>query len=863
MKLDTLFQEKGFTPNENQKQAIENTEGPLLLTAGPGSGKTRVLLWRCVNLIVFENIPPEEIFLATFTEKAALQLKQGLQGLLSIASKYTHKPYDIAEMYVGTLHSLCQKLLTDRRFKEHGLRNRRPLVLDDFGQFLFIREHFSHLLVESGFNTEKPTDAYKEINSWFGKATSSRTDAITNCISFFNRMSEEDFGDKELSLDFEDKTQIKLFKMTKLYREILNADDVNRVDFSTLQQRAYDYISQKADAGSVFKHVIVDEYQDTNTIQQKIYLKLAEGTKNICVVGDDDQALYRFRGATVENLVDFENICKKEIGVRPKRIDLNINYRSRKQIVDTYTQFINLVSWKNPTKQNEFFRIQNKNIQAHSTDAQTSVILESGDKQSVATNVVTLIKQLKESGKITDYNQCAFLFPTIRGNVSGEMAPKVKAFADALDEAGIKYYAPRAKNFLYTEESLAIFGLFAKIFKYTPHECTYGGMKDFSAWAKKAIEAADSISSQDKSLTSFISDTQNAISASKQNYKRLSDYCERNGLNKDSELTVAILKNLAQTPKIDASVQRVLTSKSMLTLSAKRQNEGKPLHVSYALSRITAMDWTLLDLFYRLNSFEYFSKKFELAEKGGEDSGLYNLGMITKYIAQYQETTNPILSGATFENDYIRKNFFTSYLYSLFRLNETEYEDADDPFPKGCVPFLTVHQSKGLEFPVVILGSLSHKNKDARALDVLVREIQKKINILPTVCEPLDSMDAYDTMRMFYVALSRAKNLLILPQFKGQGQSTYSPFKKLIESSDIKSITDFDSTTLPESKADSDRLAHVYTYTADYLPYNNCPRNYMVFHKYGFVPSRSQTMFFGSLVHQTVEDLQNFVMEKK
>lgn len=863
MKLDTLFQEKGFIPNENQKQAIENTKGPLLLTAGPGSGKTRVLLWRCVNLIVFENIPPEEIFLATFTEKAALQLKQGLQGLLSIASKFTRKPYDIAEMYVGTLHSLCQKLLTDRRFREHGLRSRRPLIMDDLGQFLFVREHFNNLLSESGFDTEKPTDVYKEINGWFGKASPSRTDAISNCISFFNRMSEEDFGDKELSLDFEDKTQIKLFKMTKLYREILNADDVNRVDFSTLQQRAYDYISQKADAGSVFKHVIVDEYQDTNTIQQKIYLKLAEGTKNICVVGDDDQALYRFRGATVENLVDFENICKKEIGVWPKRIDLNINYRSRKQIVDTYTKFIDLVSWKNPAKQNEFFRIQNKNIQAHSTDAQTSVILESGDKQSVATNVVTLIKQLKESGKITDYNQCAFLFPTIRGNVSGEMAPKVKAFADALDEAGIKYYAPRAKNFLYTEESLAIFGLFAKIFKYTPHECTYGGMKDFSAWAKKAIEAADSISSQDKSLTSFISDTQNAISASKQNYKRLSDYCEKNGLNKDSELTVAILKKLAQTPKIDDSVQRVLTSKSMLTLSAKRQNEGKPLHVSYALSRITAMDWTLLDLFYRLNSFEYFSKKFELAEKGGEDSGLYNLGMITKYIAQYQETTNPILSGATFENDYIRKNFFTSYLYSLFRLNETEYEDADDPFPKGCVPFLTVHQSKGLEFPVVILGSLSHKNKDARALDVLVREIQKKINILPTVCEPLDSMDTYDTMRMFYVALSRAKNLLILPQFKGQGQSTYSPFKKLIESSDIKSITDFDSTTLPDSRADSDRLAHVYTYTADYLPYNNCPRNYMVFHKYGFVPSRSQTMFFGSLVHQTVEDLQNFVMEKK
>lgn len=91
----------------------------------PGSGKTRVLLWRTLNLIVFHNLQPNEIFLATFTEKAALQLKEGFQGLLSIASKYTHKPYDIAEMYVGTLHSLCQKLLSDRRFSEGMARSRR------------------------------------------------------------------------------------------------------------------------------------------------------------------------------------------------------------------------------------------------------------------------------------------------------------------------------------------------------------------------------------------------------------------------------------------------------------------------------------------------------------------------------------------------------------------------------------------------------------------------------------------------------------------------------------------------------------------------------------------------------------------
>ena len=125
--LNKLFARKKFKPNDSQREAITTLDGPLFLTAGPGSGKTRVLLWRVVNLIVNFNIKPDEIFLATFTEKAALQLKEGLQGLLSLASELTGQPYDIAEMYVGTLHSVCQKLLVDRRFTRDRARSRKPI----------------------------------------------------------------------------------------------------------------------------------------------------------------------------------------------------------------------------------------------------------------------------------------------------------------------------------------------------------------------------------------------------------------------------------------------------------------------------------------------------------------------------------------------------------------------------------------------------------------------------------------------------------------------------------------------------------------------------------------------------------------
>src|SRR4030042_3606345 len=106
--LTHLWAKTGFKPNDNQKEAILHIDGPLFLTAGPGSGKTRVLLWRTLNLIVFNDVKPEEIFLSTFTEKAALQLKDGLRSLLGLVTNQTGQPYDISAMSIGTVHSICR-----------------------------------------------------------------------------------------------------------------------------------------------------------------------------------------------------------------------------------------------------------------------------------------------------------------------------------------------------------------------------------------------------------------------------------------------------------------------------------------------------------------------------------------------------------------------------------------------------------------------------------------------------------------------------------------------------------------------------------------------------------------------------------
>lgn len=102
--LDHLWKNAGVNPNPKQEEAIKHVDGPLFLTAEPGSGKARVLLWRTVNLIVFHEVGPKDIFFSTFTEKAARQLKDGLRELLGLATNFTNKPYDISRMYVGTVH---------------------------------------------------------------------------------------------------------------------------------------------------------------------------------------------------------------------------------------------------------------------------------------------------------------------------------------------------------------------------------------------------------------------------------------------------------------------------------------------------------------------------------------------------------------------------------------------------------------------------------------------------------------------------------------------------------------------------------------------------------------------------------------
>lgn len=853
---------KNFSPNPKQKDAILSTEGPLFLTAGPGSGKTRVILWRTVNLIVFHGVDPQRIFLATFTEKAAHQLKEGLRSLLGLVTNETGQPYDISGMAVGTVHSICQNILADRdrRFSEDGMRSNSPILLDSLAQYfkIYRRFYWRELLtagefIQSGDIEKDEEQAQRMINTYFeGKDYYSRHLAAINIINIFNRFSEENLDPSIVVAD--DEMLAKILKMYSYYLQSHQDGSIKTVDFSLLQQLAYRKINSFNGASDAYDHIIIDEYQDTNSIQEQIYFELAKRCKNICVVGDDDQALYRFRGATVENLVEFESRCEEKLALKPTRIDLDINYRSKKGIVEFYKQFIQVTDWRKEDG-NGYYRVADKNIKAFNQENISSVYTtERKDKGDVFEEVAGFIHQLKQHGKIKDYNQVAFLFPSL--SFRGIKNSAVEDFERALNDKGIQIFAPRAGRFLDIPEAIEIFGLIFHVLGRPSHQgAASGGLKDFRQWQLGAMYQAELLISDDPQLKEFVNDRVLELKGISEDYEILINRIDKRKWKLDQKVNIDVIRDLVQVSGLSSRAKATLQKKAFLDLINKRERSKEPVSLKYVINRVTSVDWSILDLFYQLNGFKHFQRLYELAQDGIDEGPICNLGLITQYLSRFMDEYSPIITASFLADNRFANTFVGSYLYAIYRLGESEYEDADDPFPRGRVPFLTIHQSKGLEFPYVVLGNCNKVDRPADKKEIIMRRILKKEG------EPLDKISHFDNMRMFYVALSRAKEMLILPQWKRQQQS--HAFKNMFASTDYPKLSSIDWDELNVNELEIEDLGKSYSYTADYLNYLQCPRKYMIFKKYGFVPARSQTMFFGSLVHQTIEDLHHLLITNR
>lgn len=298
------------TLNSMQREAVEHNKGPLLILAGAGSGKTRVLTHRIAYLMEHHNVNPWNILAITFTNKAAREMRERVDKNVGYGSE---------NIWVSTFHSTCVKIL--RRWIDVLGYDRSFTIYDTDDQKTLMKDVCKHLQID--------TKTYKE----------------RALLSIISSAKDELISPEEYELRaVGDFNKTKLAGVYKEYQKRLKSN--NALDFDDLIYKSVELFQTSLEALSYyqqrFRYIMVDEYQDTNTAQFKLISLLADGINedgyrdhNLCVVGDDDQSIYKFRGANIFNILNFEKEYPKA-----KVIKLEQNYRSTKRILQAANEVI-------------------------------------------------------------------------------------------------------------------------------------------------------------------------------------------------------------------------------------------------------------------------------------------------------------------------------------------------------------------------------------------------------------------------------------------------------------------------------------------------------------------------------------------
>jgi len=349
--------------NENQQKAVLNTDGPMIILAGAGSGKTRVLTYKVLYLVAEKNVSADDILMVTFTNKAATEMKE------RIRKYFTEYTIPLSpQPYVSTFHSLCAKILRIEG-KHLGLSNRYG-IYDDSDQIDAIKEAMRNLMVSP--KDFKPTSVLATISQ-------AKNELITeNEYPHFAR-------------GFYQETVGKIYKV---YQKILKENDA--LDFDDLLLRTVQLFQNHENIlrkyQEKFRYMLIDEYQDTNRVQYILSKLLAQKHNNICVVGDFSQSIYSWRGADFQNLSRF-----KDDFPGTKSFSLSQNYRSTQKILDAASSVIS----RNTT--HPVLKLWTENLEGAEIE-----VFEAKNEQDEAEFIIKTIKSLE----ITNLKEVAILYRT-------------------------------------------------------------------------------------------------------------------------------------------------------------------------------------------------------------------------------------------------------------------------------------------------------------------------------------------------------------------------------------------------------------------------------------------------------------------
>ncbi len=768
--------------NSQQEQAVKHDKGPLLIIAGAGTGKTTVITERIKHFIQKKQIKPEEILALTFTEKAAAEMEERVDKIM---------PYGYTQMWIMTFHSFCETLLREEAI-HIGLNPGYKLTTEAESLLLLKKNLF-------------------KFNLKYFRPLGNPTKFLEAILQHFARLKDEDitpqtylqFAQRKLELASDDASREeaeKIQELAQLYQEHETLKQKEGVmDFADLISNTLLLLRKRKNIlkkyQNQFKYVLVDEFQDTNYAQNELAILLAGDKKNITVVADDDQAIYRWRGAALSNVIQFKNNFPGA-----KIVTLTTNYRSTQEILDRAYE---LIQHNNPNRLEALEQIDKKLRSARKKRGKSIELIHTQRVDQEAEEIAKKITELTQKEELS-YKDIAIL---VRAN---NHAHPISA---ALHRHQIPYQFLGPGQLFQKEE-----------------------VKDLIAYLRVLYDLTDTIS-----LFRILNMDIFAISAREINYL----------------LNEAKKKNLTLFEALDD------TQNSFLSDGTKEKLKEIKAMISRHLERIKK-DTAGQILYYFLTDCGLFQKLVDYETKKEEN--------ISQNIAQFFDRLK------TFE-----MHTDDAGVYAVVEWIDLMMQMGDSPMlanldwrDQNAVNVMTVHSSKGLEFPVVFLVNLVNDRFPTRERKEKIPVPQELVKELL----PEGNFHVQEERRLFYVGITRAQDRLFLTasSYYGEGkrQKKFSPFigetvpevllqkeeKEKITQLSLSEITkDYERTAEEEEKITPHRINTISF--SQLQAFEVCPLHFKLQYLLGIPAPSSAPLSFGSSIHQTLKAFYEYAKDNQ
>jgi len=775
--------------NKQQKQAVQHGSGPLLIIAGAGSGKTTVVTERIKYLITVKKVNPEEILALTFTEKASREMEERVETIL---------PYGIPHMWISTFHAFCDRILRAEAINI-GLDPSYTLMTEAETIQFFRNNLFS-------FRLE------------YFRPLGNPTKFIRGLLQHFSRLKDEDISSGEyirwvktqkMESPDEKRKYLELADVYRAYEELKVKEGV--LDYADLITNTLKVFRLRPKILSryqkQFAYILIDEFQDTNFAQNELAILLAGIKKNITVVGDDDQAIYRWRGAAISNIIQFRKRFPKATIVV-----LTQNYRSTREILNSSYA---LIQNNNPDRLEVIEHVNKQLLSMRDTNGEPVNFMYTDRVENEAEAVVKEISALHNRKNPYSWSDIAIL---VRANAYAE------PFVRELSRQAIPY------QFLGP----------GQLFRQAE-------VKDLIAYLKLLYNLEDSVAAYRVLSLDVIGVSARDISA-------LLTYAKKYNLS------------LFEACEIASDIKKENTE---ITISPKISGEGK----------------------LRLTQFvDMVTKHLGLVKRESAGQILYyfleQTGLL-KALASYKTTKEEKSAGniakffdklKTYEVDHEDASVYAvvDWIDLSMTIGESPQATDTDWTQNDAVTILTVHSSKGLEFPVVFLINVVaqrfptiDKKEQIPIPDALVKEVL-----------PKGDYHIEEERRLFYVGMTRARDLLYITasQYYGEGkrEKKVSPF--VAEAIGEERFTKEHSPAvlnatkqLPliswEKKEEQDDLPVrepvTYISYTQLSTFTTCPLQYKYRYVVRIPVPASGALVFGDTIHRTLRAFYELVSKKE